>query len=250
MIEIIISKRDQSLENDGSDIQISITIKQTYEMVLIKTEDEVQVKLPSLTRPVLKFSWDLKSREKVYKEHWKLLKQSVLTQSPFKIVFNWTDGEQSIDLDGTSLTFKLLTHEHGTFEYWIPVSSFKDEILTMIDDILVIYPDEPLPKSFLYPKTEFPLFFMTKMGDDIQLEHVTHQYSNSRFICITVERASQLLERLKEFVETGAIVGHYDGIYYSSNQIYVQYSAGPWTTSFSIPPNRVEMVVTELTRVL
>lgn len=264
MLEIVVTKLEEDVGDSTPYVQIQICIKQTYEMILIKTENDVQVRLPSLIRPVIKFVWDLQSQNKVYKEQWNLLKESIRNKTNFKIAFNDTNGEHSINHYNGAIIFLIDTHEHGKFEHWIPIESNEYEILSMIDDIMIIYPDEPLPKSFLYPLDRFPLYFASKINDnkmqlfstphDIKVEFFLLPFSNGRPIYMTRTRATAVLKGLKVLscLLSEGDTHDWEGerMSFSNGNALIQYDDGFWSSSFDIPENRFDMLIKELETVL
>lgn len=250
MLEIVVTTFNQNPEGAEPDIRITVTIKQTYEIILIKTQNDVQVKIPSLVRPVLKFSWDLESPNKVYKEHWNMLKESIRKGTKSTIVFNDTDGEHSVRHDGSTLFFLIWTFEHGKFEYIIPIDdSNSEDILKMIDDIIKLYPEEELPLSFSYPADQFPLYFASVKDEYVHIQFFPEQFSNARMIKISRRRAYLILQKLKRLNDEPLLIE--DGMYFNKNQdLTVQYQDGIFTSSFDIPQNRFEMVIKELERVV
>ena len=250
MLDIKVTKKTtlQNVSDNEIDYKIEICIKQSYEMILTRVNNDVQVKIPSFSRPVFKFNINLNSNL-VYKEHWNVLKRSILNNTSFSVIFNYYDGEHSIKFKDKSLIFTIYTDEHGDFTYWIPIEDNQKEILQMIDEIRNFYPDKEPPISFNYSEEEFPIYIAYSSSEDIKIQHFTKKYSNANVIRLTRDRALEIFGWLNSYNnDRTSILPAKCSL--TDNTLHIEYTVFGWCSSLSIPENRFEMFKNELSNAL
>lgn len=164
MLEITVNKKMRHEYRTD----IVINIKQSYEFVLQK--DSLEIKIPSLYRPIYSFSWILReqsitpgdsegSTRCIYQQQWLNLKKAIITKTNYLIVFD--DLGYTISHKNENVVFSC-----DFSKFRIPTKEHSNTLLTMIDDILINYPDDGdnLPSSFKYPSEMFPVILCNKIN--------------------------------------------------------------------------------------
>lgn len=223
MLEITVNK-----STDEFSTYITIIIKQSYEFTLSK--DDMEIKIPSLFRPVFSFKFSLCTPLTVYKHQWVILKNALLNKLSYEIVFNHIDSRDCITVDDHALIFNLSVKDFGEIHYRIPITENMSELLTMIDQIADIYPEVPLPEIFQYSLKEFPVFIVILYENNIcRIQHFINNYNTEKNIFITIDRANLLLNWLRD--RTSQLP---DNMTFIDNILNIRYNDGPFKSSSSI----------------
>lgn len=201
MLEITVNKS----YIDEYTLYITIIIKQSYEFSLRK--DDIEIKIPSLYRPVFKFKWNINSPKTVYMEQWTILKNAINQKFPFEIYFNTinidgTGDKQFISVDNDALILGTQTYKFGENEYRIPIKEHTSELLDMLDDIakiyLEFYPNMKTPEIFKYSHKQLPIVLVSPYLNYIKINYFDEKYNNLHETHIKISKARQLLQWLND----------------------------------------------------
>jgi hypothetical protein len=179
----------ETWEDEFKESHVSIIIKTLYSIKL-KYPEGIEIDIPRTYRSVYKFKFRINSDTRVFAEHWGWLIDAITKNYDYRIIFNHTDSESSVQVKDGALIFTVYNEGAEAYHY-LPLEYHRDDAIEMCRQIQAIYVRHSdtiqfhryRPDILALPPTQFPL---VRVVPSMRLEMIEIQYYcdySSKYTC-------------------------------------------------------------------